>query len=92
MRKSVLLSLLALVLISNLVDLSKGDLKFCRKEKMYHGACGDDGGWQCVLKFLGDFGAGAMPQKCICTTKGTSRQLCNCLVVCQDYVPAKPNA
>ncbi|XP_048132569.1 putative defensin-like protein 244 [Rhodamnia argentea] len=93
MRKSVLLSVLALVLVSNLADLSRGDLKFCRKEKTYDGACGDDGSFQCALKFLNDFGARAMPQKCICTTQRTSQQLCNCLVVCREEdVPAKPNA
>ncbi|KAF8028466.1 hypothetical protein BT93_E1165 [Corymbia citriodora subsp. variegata] len=92
MRKSVFLSVLVLVLVSNLVDLSKGDLKFCRKEKTYDGACGNDGSLQCALKFLNDFGARAMPQKCVCTPKGTSQQLCNCLVVSRENVLAKPNA
>ncbi|KAI6706542.1 hypothetical protein NL676_009504 [Syzygium grande] len=92
MRKSVLLSVLALVLVSNLIDLSRGDLEFCRKTRTYNGTCGDDGSYQCFLKFLNEFGAKAMPQKCICRPEGTSQQPCNCLVVCQDDVPAKPDA
>ncbi|KAL3738892.1 hypothetical protein ACJRO7_020294 [Eucalyptus globulus] len=92
MKKSVILTVFALVLISGLVDLSKGDPYFCRKEKTYDGACSKDGSYQCALNFLNDLGARAMPQKCICIPKGTSQQLCNCLVVCRDNVPAKPNA
>ncbi|KAF8028467.1 hypothetical protein BT93_E1166 [Corymbia citriodora subsp. variegata] len=92
MRKAVLLSLLTLVLASSLVDLSRGEIQFCRKRKTYDGTCGNDGGYQCVLKFLNEFGARAMPQKCICRQQGTNQQLCSCLVVCENSVPAKPNA
>ncbi|XP_050226832.1 putative defensin-like protein 244 [Mercurialis annua] len=62
------------------------DLKWCpKKDTFLGGPCPANGGTQCLLDFMGKYGASSMPKNCICSTLGANSRSCSCDVVCQQY-------
>ncbi|KAG8646840.1 hypothetical protein MANES_09G033825v8 [Manihot esculenta] len=60
----------------------KGDLNYCSKTDTFvGGSCGNS---QCLLDFLGKYGASSMPKDCTCKPLGSNQRSCTCLIVCKD--------
>ncbi|CAN0906066.1 Putative defensin-like protein 244 [Linum grandiflorum] len=60
---------------------NEDQLKWCPKTDVFTGGCGGPQQEQCLLDFLGKFGASSMPKNCKCTPSGTKHS-CTCQVVC----------
>ncbi|CAN1130330.1 Putative defensin-like protein 244 [Linum perenne] len=61
--------------------LREDETKWCPKTDVFPGGCGGPRQSQCLLDFLGKFGASSMPKNCICTPSG-AKHSCTCQVVC----------
>ncbi|KAJ4835115.1 hypothetical protein Tsubulata_020169 [Turnera subulata] len=61
------------------------EITWCPKQEIFPGGpCGGNPGQQCLLDFLGKYGAASMPKNCQCQNSGPDKRLCKCDVVCQN--------
>ncbi|EEF49384.1 conserved hypothetical protein [Ricinus communis] len=61
------------------------DIKWCPKKDIFAGEdCGNNGSYQCLLDFLGKYGASSMPRNCRCQSLGPKTRSCNCEIVCHQ--------
>ncbi|CAN1129426.1 Putative defensin-like protein 244 [Linum perenne] len=75
---SIMIVFFFIVLFQFAAASKEDDLKWCPKSDVFNGGCGDQ---QCLLEFLGKYGARSMPKSCVCTPFGVKHH-CSCQVVC----------
>ncbi|CAN0921488.1 Putative defensin-like protein 244 [Linum grandiflorum] len=80
-KVAMIVILFCVVLLQFAVASNEDDLNWCPKRDVFSGGCGGPQQNQCLLDFLGKYGASSMPKNCVCTPTGTGHS-CTCQVAC----------
>uniref|UniRef100_A0A2C9V8S7 Uncharacterized protein n=1 Tax=Manihot esculenta TaxID=3983 RepID=A0A2C9V8S7_MANES len=82
MKQKTFIFIFYLIMLLAVFQYAQGDLNYCSKTDTFvGGSCGNS---QCLLDFLGKYGASSMPKDCTCKPLGSNQRSCTCLIVCKD--------
>ncbi|OAY40589.1 hypothetical protein MANES_09G033900v8 [Manihot esculenta] len=82
MKQTTLIFISYLIMLLAAFQYAQGDLNYCSKTDTFvGGSCGNS---QCLLDFLGKYGASSMPKDCTCKPLGSNQRSCTCLIICKD--------